>query len=399
MSDWYDASGVPANRGPLASSAIRGEYLAIAAAFAKLPSLATPNALVTVNSGGTALTTTAFGVVLGGDLTTDGAVTFSGAFAFTATLTGATTVTFPTTGTLATLDGAENLTNKTLTSPTLVTPALGTPTSGDLTNCTGTAAGLTAGAATLAAAATVLDTPRAIYGNNFDGSGDITGPITVPFGGTGIATTTAYGVICGGTTATGVFQNAGAGSPGQTLTSNGPAALPSWATSAAGAIVWLATLTASSSATLDDTTHITSTYDDYLIVLENIIPATDAAVLNLRISFAGVFQTGGDYDWATVSAGFTTQTEIQLSPAVENTVAVGGVSGHLLLSKPSGTSSYKRFTGMITDGSSSGSAANRARPLMAQYIGATTAVDGIRLYFDVGNIASGKVHIYGIQTS
>ena len=32
------------------------------------------------------------------------------------------------------------------TSPTLVTPALGTPASGVLTNCTGTAAGLTAGA-------------------------------------------------------------------------------------------------------------------------------------------------------------------------------------------------------------------------------------------------------------
>lgn len=37
------------------------------------------------------------------------------------------------------------------TSPTLVTPILGTPTSGVLTNCTGTAAGLTAGNATTAA--------------------------------------------------------------------------------------------------------------------------------------------------------------------------------------------------------------------------------------------------------
>lgn len=34
------------------------------------------------------------------------------------------------------------------TSPTLVTPALGTPASGVLTNCTGTASGLTAGTVT-----------------------------------------------------------------------------------------------------------------------------------------------------------------------------------------------------------------------------------------------------------
>jgi hypothetical protein len=42
------------------------------------------------------------------------------------------------------------------TSPTLVTPALGTPASGVLDNCTGTAAGLTAGTATVATAANGL---------------------------------------------------------------------------------------------------------------------------------------------------------------------------------------------------------------------------------------------------
>ncbi len=53
--------------------------------------------------------------------------------------------------------------------------------------------------------------------------------ITVPFGGTGLATlTTAYGVVCAGTTATGVLQNAGAGTANQVFTSNGAAALPSW---------------------------------------------------------------------------------------------------------------------------------------------------------------------------
>jgi hypothetical protein len=70
-------------------------------------------------------------VVLGGNLTT------SGAFASTFTMTGTTTVTFPTTGTLATLAGAETLTNKTLNSSMLVTPALGTPASGVMTNVTG----------------------------------------------------------------------------------------------------------------------------------------------------------------------------------------------------------------------------------------------------------------------
>lgn len=47
--------------------------------------------------------------------------------------------------TLVTLTATQTLTNKTLTAPTMTAPALGTPASGVLTNCTGTAAGLTAG--------------------------------------------------------------------------------------------------------------------------------------------------------------------------------------------------------------------------------------------------------------
>lgn len=55
----------------------------------------------------------------------------------------------------------------TWTSLTMVTPVLGTPTSGVLTNCTGTAAGLTAGAAT------ALATARTIGAVSFDGTANI----------------------------------------------------------------------------------------------------------------------------------------------------------------------------------------------------------------------------------
>ena len=44
-------------------------------------------------------------------------------------------------------------------------------------------------------------------------------------GGTGVVTTTAYGLLAGGTTATGAFQNIGAGTVGQIPVSNGAAAL------------------------------------------------------------------------------------------------------------------------------------------------------------------------------
>jgi hypothetical protein len=130
---------------------------------------------------------------------------------------------------------------------------------GDQTNITGNAG-----------TATTLQTPRSIYGNNFDGSAALsqiiastfggtgngftkfTGAagaektytlpdasatiltdntaVTVPQGGTGLTTlTTAYGVVCAGTTANGSLQNAGAGTSGQYLKSNGASLLPSFA--------------------------------------------------------------------------------------------------------------------------------------------------------------------------
>jgi len=52
---------------------------------------------------------------------------------------------------------------------------------------------------------------------------------SVPEGRLGVTTlTTAYGVILAGTTATGAVQNAGVGTTGQILTSNGAAANPSF---------------------------------------------------------------------------------------------------------------------------------------------------------------------------
>ena len=59
-------------------------------------------------------------------------------------------------------------------------------------------------------------------------------PVTVAYGGTGLATTVAYSIVFTGTTSTGTFQaSAGPGTAGQLLTSNGAGALPTFQTSTA----------------------------------------------------------------------------------------------------------------------------------------------------------------------
>lgn len=63
------------------------------------------------------------------------------------------------------------------------------------------------------------------------------GTAVVAGGGTGLTSTTAYAVLCGGTTSTGALQSiAGVGTSGQVLTSNGAGALPTFQNAASGGI-------------------------------------------------------------------------------------------------------------------------------------------------------------------
>lgn len=78
----------------------------------------------------------------------------------------------------------------------------------------------------------------------------------VSFGGTGASSSTAYAVICGGTTSTGAHQSiASVGTSGQVLTSNGAGALPTFQTSTSAAVQQVRTFTAS---TLTGTTILPS---------------------------------------------------------------------------------------------------------------------------------------------
>lgn len=56
----------------------------------------------------------------------------------------------------------------------------------------------------------------------------LTTPLTVPQGGTGVGTHTAYGLLAGGTTSTGAEQTLAVGTAKQTLVSGGSAALPGY---------------------------------------------------------------------------------------------------------------------------------------------------------------------------
>jgi len=166
--------------------------------------------LVASSFGGTGVNNGASTITLAGNLVT------SGANSLTLTTTGATNVTLPTSGTLAIVGSS-------------VTSITGTPgrisVGGPATNPIINIGTAYTGQSTIIYLGTIST-------GTWQGT-----VISVEYGGTGLASATAYAVLCGGTTSTGALQSvAGLGSSGQLLTSNGAGVLPTWQNSAAGTV-------------------------------------------------------------------------------------------------------------------------------------------------------------------
>jgi hypothetical protein len=126
-------------------------------------------------SGGTGVNNGTNTISLGGNLSTAGAFSTSGAFSLNLTATGATNVTLPTTGTLATLAGAETLTNKTISGANNTLSNIG---NSSLTNSSVTYNGVTValgGSGTIYASnPNALTIGTGLSGGSYDGSAPVT---------------------------------------------------------------------------------------------------------------------------------------------------------------------------------------------------------------------------------
>ena len=171
----------------------------------------------------------------------------------------------------------------------------------------------------------------------------------------------------------------------------------------AGALILLQTQTASASATLDFTTFISSTYDDYLFRFIGIVPATNAVDFYMRMSTGAVFDSGTNYvnnhylqaTSGNVSATGTADTAIAVRRNAEITNATAdGLAGQLDLFAPQSTALVKRVGGSIRWNTTAGAYVNSI--MDGQWKTSGSAVDGVRFLFSSGNIASGTIRVYGV---
>lgn len=177
-----------------------------------------------------------------------------------------------------------------------------------------------------------------------------------------------------------------------------------------GALVLVEQHTASSSASLDFTTCISSTYDNYQFEFINDIPDTNSVGFLFLVSTdGGSTYQASSYGWNIFyngnagtdngGQGSTSDSSIRISNSlISSTTSNGGVSGELKLYNPLSTSYAKIYVSHIEGFHNSG-APSFYNVTGAGAWNATTAVNAVQFKFSSGNIASGTIRCYGIAKS
>lgn len=186
----------------------------------------------------------------------------------------------------------------------------------------------------------------------------------------------------------------------------------------AGALHLLAELTASSSASLDFASRnfgswtgdlFQSDFDEYEIYLQNLIPVTNTVDLQSRVTVnsGSSWDSGANYTYV-VSVFYDTGSTIGAAVAatawpvrgvgdVNNTASRGGVCGFWRIFNPLSATAEKRAHGESTYFSSGVSRFAKASNVYS-YTQSASPVNGIQFFFSSGNIASGTIRVYGVQS-
>ena len=174
----------------------------------------------------------------------------------------------------------------------------------------------------------------------------------------------------------------------------------------------ISTATASGASSVDITSGIDSTYDEYMFVFTDINPATDVQPFSFQVNATD--DPGGDFDTSLITSTYfiashdeadeetslgyhTGHDQAQGASFQDMNHSVGSGSdescaGIMHLFNPASTTYVKHFYSTMNIYHSS---SRSAQYFTAGYINDTTAIDEIRFKFASGNF-DGVIQLYGI---
>jgi len=178
-----------------------------------------------------------------------------------------------------------------------------------------------------------------------------------------------------------------------------------------GGLNLISTQTASSSATINFTSGIDSTYKEYIFKFINVHPATD----DTRFVYQASIDGGSNYNTTMTTTAFrakhgeddsggalgyrTARDQAQGTSFQQLSEAVGAdndqcISGTLHLFDPSSTTFVKHF---ISQAPATISNDNLEVLYVAGYHNTTSAINAVSFKFESGSIQSGVIKLYGIS--
>ena len=233
---------------------------------------------------------------------------------------------------------------------------------------------------------------------------------TVTLGASGDAVT----IPAGATLKTNTVKDAG----GNTIwTSDGSGTLSSVNTSLSGGMVFISSQTASGVASVEFTSGIDSTYDEYVFYFLDVRPVTVQVKWQFQVNAVG--QTGyneaitstfwyhAQDEGAGSAASFgptynASNDQAQgtgyqpIAKTIDNEADSSSV-GELHIFSPSSTTYVKQFYARMHTMEDSNPLSYASMTYAAGYINTTAAIDEVSFNMSSGNIADAKIYLYGIK--
>ena len=181
--------------------------------------------------------------------------------------------------------------------------------------------------------------------------------------------------------------------------------------SAGGALTFISKSTASSSASLEFTSGLDSTYQAYKFVFDGIKASANTTFFGWQARTDGGTTYGVNVqsaifeNWNGSTTGFTNNTSNDNSDDTNQVLMTGYVGsasannagGELNFYTPSSTSLYKMFWSVTSFFDDWVDGANQWRS--GGWLKESSAVDAVKFYFSSGNITSGNITLYGLKQS
>jgi len=168
-----------------------------------------------------------------------------------------------------------------------------------------------------------------------------------------------------------------------------------------GSLVLIEEVVISSSTASVILNPIDSTYDVYMITVNNVVPITDGATPMFRVTKSGTAQTDSTYDYAVkqlrTDTTFGNNNEDNIDSWKSNDIGTntGEVLNMILYCfNFQNANEYSFITQEISQISSSGLFRGRQGGGLHQV---ASASDGIQFLMSSGNIASGEFKLYGLR--